>query len=76
MILYFYVELDDAVVGMVCEQNMTPFGFIRNVSDPVINGSLPQAIQTSWATYIYQQPGLYTSFNGALAAWAVIAANS
>ena len=70
------VEMDDAVVGMVCEQNNTPFGFIRNVSDPVINGLLPPAIQTSWAAYIYQQLGLYTSFNGALAAWAVIAANS
>lgn len=70
------IEMDDAAVGMTCDQHNTPFGFIRNVSDPVINGSLPPAIQTSWATYIYQQLGLYTSFNGALAAWAVIAANS
>jgi len=70
------IEMDDAVVGMACDQHNTPFGFIRNVSDPVINGLLPPAIQTSWAGYIYQQLGLYTSFNGALAAWAVMVANS
>src|SRR5205085_2387503 len=62
------IEMDDAVVGMACDQQNTPFGFIRNVSDPVINGLLPPAIQTSWAGYIYQQLGLYTSFNSALSA--------
>ncbi len=66
------VEMDNAVIGMVC-QNKTAFGFVRNVSDPVINGDLPDAVQEAWATYIYQQRGLYTSFNGALDTWAVIA---
>jgi nucleoside phosphorylase len=66
------VEMDDAVIGMVC-QNKTAFGFVRNVSDPVINGDLPDSVQEARATYIYQQRGLYTSFNGALGTWAVIA---
>lgn len=35
------VEMDDAVIGMVCQEYDTPFGFVRNVSDPVINGDLP-----------------------------------
>lgn len=70
------VEMDDAVVGMAAAQSKTPFGFIRNVSDPVINGHMPYDLQNSWAEYIYQERGLYTSFNGALAAWAVIAAQS
>lgn len=67
------VEMDDAVIGMVCDTCKVPFGFIRNVSDPLINGDLPDKLQSAWASYIYEQLGLYTSFNGALAAWAVIA---
>ena len=66
------VEMDDAVIGMVCEHK-TPFGFVRNVSDPVINGDLPCPVQETWAAYIYQQRGLYMSYNGALATWAAIA---
>jgi nucleoside phosphorylase len=69
------VEMDDAVVGMVCDKHKLPFGFIRNVSDPLINGDLPRNLQSTWASYIYEQSGLYSSFNGALAAWAVIAAD-
>lgn len=68
------VEMDDAVVGLACQSNKTSFGFIRNVSDPVINGDMPKDLQNTWAEYIYQERGLYTSFNGALAAWAVVAA--
>ena len=64
--------MDDAVIGMVCEHK-TPFGFVRNVSDPVINGDPPCPVQEAWAKYIYQQRGLYTSYNGALATWAAIA---
>ncbi len=67
------VEMDDAVVGMICKSNNTSFGFVRNVSDPVINGALPAKLQEAWAAYIYQEKGLYTSFNGALASWALIA---
>jgi nucleoside phosphorylase len=66
------VEMDDAVIAMVCGDK-TRFGFVRNVSDPVINGELPESVQEAWAAYIYQQCGLYSSYNGALATWAVIA---
>lgn len=69
------VEMDDAVVAMVCKEQNTEYGFVRNVSDPVINGLLPKPLQDAWAGYIYEQRGLYTSYNGALAAWAVIAGN-
>ena len=68
------VEMDDAVIGMVCDENKVLFGFVRNVSDPVINGDLPKKLQDAWAEYIYEKYGWYSSFNGALAAWAVIAA--
>lgn len=70
------VEMDDAVVGMTCEGKNVPFGFIRNVSDPVINGKLPTSLQDAWAGYIYSERGLFTSYNGALAAWAMTAGES
>ena len=70
------VEMDDAVVGMACQQQKTAFGFVRNVSDPVINGDLPSSLQDSWAGYIYREQGLYTSYNGALATWALLAAEA
>jgi hypothetical protein len=76
------VEMDDAIIGMVCNTNPSgkkiPFGFVRNVSDPVITGELsepdfPRILQVAWAVATYQAQGLYTSFNGALATWAMIA---
>jgi nucleoside phosphorylase len=69
------VEMDDAVVAMVCRDQEKPvnFGFVRNVSDPVINSKLPREVQRAWAGYIYEQFGILTSFNGALGAWAAIA---
>lgn len=70
------VEMDDAVVGMACQKYQVPFGFIRNVSDPVINAELPDSLQDSWAGYIYREQGLYTSFNGAIATWALLAAEA
>ena len=70
------VEMDDAVVGMQCQKAGVDFGFVRNVSDPVINAELPSQLQETWAGYIYSQRGLFTSYNGALAAWALAAAES
>jgi len=70
------VEMDDAVVGMTCREKAIPFGFVRNVSDPVIDARLPKEVQNAWAGYIYQERGLFTSYNGALAAWALIAGES
>lgn len=70
------VEMDDAVVGAVCQEMEVPFGFVRNVSDPVIDARLPASVQEAWAAYIYRERGLFTSYNGALAAWALVAAES
>jgi nucleoside phosphorylase len=69
------VEMDDAVIAMVCERDRpnTKYGFLRNVSDPVINGHLPKDLQVAWAVVTYQMKGLYTSFNSAVATWAMVA---
>ena len=69
--------MDDAVIAKVIEENKsrTKYGFVRNISDPVINGALPRGLQTAWAVVTYQTKGLFTSYNGALATWAMIAAS-
>jgi len=66
------IEMDDAVIGKVCESSGTSFGFVRNVSDPVQNQNLPSKVQGNWGSTIYDAYGFYTSYNGALAAWAVL----
>src|SRR6185295_4203280 len=66
------IEMDDAVIGKVCESSGTSFGFVRNVSDPVQNQNLPSKVQGKWGSTIYDAYGFYTSYNGALAAWAVL----
>ncbi|SDE04991.1 hypothetical protein [Kordiimonas lacus] len=66
------VEMDDAVLGKVCHEKSIKFGFVRNVSDPVQNADLPVSVQGDWGGVIYRTYGLYTSYNGALVAWAVI----
>ncbi|HEY7216645.1 MAG TPA: hypothetical protein VIC28_18635 [Thermoanaerobaculia bacterium] len=66
------IEMDDAIVGKVCKSYATPFGFVRNVSDPVQNQDLPSSVQGNWGGAIYDVYGFYTSYNGALAAWAVL----
>ena len=73
---YSAIEMDDAVIGEVCAASGTAFGFIRNVSDPVQNAALPAKVQGSWGSVVYDAYGFYTSFNGAVAAWAVLAAGS
>jgi hypothetical protein len=70
---YAVIEMDDAVIGKVCNEKHIPFGFVRNVSDPVQNADLPSDVQGNWGSAIYDSYGLYTSYNGALAAWAVLA---
>lgn len=72
------VEMDDAVIAMVLSEAENPvdYGFVRNVSDPVINGELHSDLQTAWAVVTYQRLGLLTSYNGAIATWALIAAEA
>jgi nucleoside phosphorylase len=72
---YVCIEMDDAIVGQVCQAAGIAFGFVRNISDPVQNTALPSTIQGNWGSTIYDVYGLYTSYNGALAAWAFLAAN-
>ena len=70
---YVCIEMDDAIIGEVCEAAGTAFGFVRNISDPVQSASLSAEIQGEWASTIYDAYGFYTSYNGALAAWAMLA---
>jgi nucleoside phosphorylase len=67
------VEMDDAIIASVCQSHDTAFGFVRNISDPVQNSALPASAQGNWGSAVYDAYGLYTSYNGAIAAWAVIA---
>ena len=71
---YACVEMDDAVIAMACEGTPVAFGFVRNISDPVQNAALPAGVQGNWGSAIYDVYGLYTSYNGALAAWAILSA--
>ena len=71
---YSAIEEDDAVIGHACAASGTAFGFVRNISDPVQNAALPTAAQGNWGSAVYDAYGLYTSYNGAVAAWAILAA--
>jgi nucleoside phosphorylase len=65
------VEMDDAVIASAAA-GKTAFGSIRNISDPIQNAQLPEKSQGNWGEAIYTAYGLYTSYNGAIAAWAVL----
>ena len=78
------VEMGDAVLGLaVAEraaagQTVPDWLVVRNCSDPQINGALrdrpaSQNLQAMWAVYYYRGFGYWTSVNGALACWAVVA---
>jgi hypothetical protein len=72
-------EEDDAVVGQVAGEMSVNFAFVRNVSDTVIpdqnsEGPISDNIRQAWAGDIYDQYGLITATNGAIATWAAIAA--
>lgn len=70
------VEMDDACLGLACSELKTPprWACVRNLSDPCINGGLPEQIQDRCAEHFYSHFGYWTSVNSALAAWAVVAA--
>jgi hypothetical protein len=73
---YVCIEMDDAIIAEVCKAAGVAFGFVRNVSDPVQNAAMPSTIQGNWGSTIYDVFGIYTSYNGALAAWAMLAAGA
>jgi nucleoside phosphorylase len=65
------VEMDDAVIASAAA-GKTAFGSVRNISDPIQNAQLPEKFQGNWGEAIYTAYGMYTSYNGAIAAWAVL----
>jgi hypothetical protein len=70
------VEMDDAAFGLACEDlgaTAPKWASIRNYSDPAINGALPMKDQENCAANIYAKYGYWTSVQGALATWSVIA---
>jgi nucleoside phosphorylase len=67
------VEMDDAIIARTLAGKI-PFGSLRNISDPIQADALPPAMQGHWGEAIYDAYGFYTSFNGALSAWAVLTA--
>lgn len=68
------IEMDDAIIGKACAASHTPFGFVRNISDPVQSAAvLAKGGANKWGSMIYDTYGFYTSYNGALAAWAMLA---
>jgi nucleoside phosphorylase len=71
--VYTSFEMDDAIIGEACAGTGIAFGFVRNVSDPVQNAALPEKMQGNCGSVVYDAYGLYTSYNGALAAWAMLA---
>jgi len=69
---YVCMEMDDAIIGKVCNDNKTAFGFVRNISDPVQAAGIAAKDQENWGGMLYNSYGFYTSFNGAMATWALL----
>lgn len=69
------VEMDDAVLGLVCSEMKSPpkWACVRNLSDPTINGQLDQKLQESCAVYYYQKFGYWTTVMSALTTWGIVA---
>ena len=67
------MEMNDAVVAMVCQEHHTHFGSVRNISDPIVNASLKPLEQLQWSQMIYSTYGWHSSLNSALATWALLA---
>ena len=70
------VEMDEAIIAEVCSSKKTAFAFVRNISDPAQNTNLSVTVQGNWGSAVYDVYGLYTSCNGAMVTWALIASNA
>ena len=66
------VEMDDAIIAEICAAQKISYGSVRNISDPVQNSALPEQTQGHWGQAIYDAYGFYTSYNGAIATWAIL----
>jgi hypothetical protein len=71
------VEMGDAVLGLVCSQDLDGQGpswlAIRNASDPQISADLSPNEQRKQAAQIYEKYGYWTTVGSAIATWAGIA---
>jgi len=78
---YAALEMDDAVVGYAAQKAKVDYVFVRNISDTLVPAqtpakkSIPAQARDAWSSQVYETYGGFTSFNGALAAWAAIAAS-
>ncbi|MDE1878029.1 MAG: GTPase [Thaumarchaeota archaeon] len=76
---YSALEMDDAIIAREANRARVRFAIVRNISDGAVpkmtrkNTVIPEAVRSDWSSLIYRNFGLYTSYNGALAAWATIA---
>src|SRR5262249_53901398 len=76
---YAFLEMDDAVIAREANGRGTRFACVRNISDPIVrkrtdHGTpIADAVRADWSGLIYSTFGPFTSYNGALAAWATIA---
>jgi nucleoside phosphorylase len=68
------LEMDDGLLAMACGEAGRGYCSVRNFSDPVMNKDLNTTLATALSSYIYGACGTRSSYNGALAAWALIAA--
>ena len=46
---------------------------VPTLSDPAQNAALPSKVQGHWGSAVYDTYGFYTSYNGAVAGWAMLA---
>lgn len=68
-------EMGDAVLGYVCRElgaSAPDYVMVRNVSDPEIDSSDPEA--SKLAGYIYEHFGRWSTVCSAIVCWAVVAA--
>jgi hypothetical protein len=74
--------MDDAVIAHVAGRLGVDYAFFRNVSDPVVPAAtadgtpLDPAVRSGWSSLVYTDFGLFTSYNGAIATWAALAARA
>jgi nucleoside phosphorylase len=69
------VEMGDAVLGLVCAQDLSdppPWVLVRNASDPQIAKLASLEVEASEAARIYEQYGYWTTIGSAITTWAVI----
>lgn len=73
------LEMDDAVVADAAASANVQFVSVRNISDTLVPNTtqagkqIDEGSRDKWSGRLYDEFGLYTSCNGALATWALLA---